>query len=135
MRSNIGSCYVTLGKIREGIRLLRTALTEARNAGHRRLEAVAWGHLGKAYYDQKDPRRARACFRESDALAVYNNEKHPDLLFANAFYEWKMAVTEQNPTREKIAFGRLKVLRSSLERRLPEVEEFDHFVEGGRRHA
>ena len=30
-------------------------------------------------------------------------------------------------TREKIAFGRLKVLRSSLERRFPEVDAFDAF--------
>ena len=135
VHTNVGACYVALGKSREGIRLLRSALTDARRAGHRRLEACAWGHLGKAYFQLRDTRRARGCFRESDALAVYNNERQPDLLFVNAFYEWKMAIEEDNPTREKIAFGRLKVLRSGLERRLAEVDDFDQHVEGGRRHA
>ncbi|HKQ62743.1 MAG TPA: helix-turn-helix domain-containing protein [Candidatus Polarisedimenticolaceae bacterium] len=134
VRVNIGGCYVDLGKSREGIRLLRVALTEARAAGHRRLEAMAWSNLGEAYYRQLDRGRARHCLRESDALCQQDNEKQPDLLFFNAFYEWKMAAEEHNPTREKIAFGRLKALRSSLERRLDEVEEFDRFVEGGRFH-
>ena len=66
---------------------------------------------------------------------MYNNEKQTDILFLNAFYEWKMAAEEENPTREKIAFGRLKVLRSNLERKFPEVEIFDDFVERGRHHA
>ncbi len=91
--------------------------------------------MGEAYFRQSDHRRAKACFRESDALAMYNNEKHPDILFFNAYYEWKMATEEDNPTREKIAFGRLKALRSSLERRSPEMEAFDDYVERGRSHA
>jgi len=94
-----------------------------------------WSALGEAYYRQTDHIRARKCFRESDALAVYNNEKQPDILFFNAYYEWTMAIEEQNPTREKIAFGRLKALRSSLERRFIEVEAFDEYVERGRYNA
>ena len=66
---------------------------------------------------------------------MYNNEKQPDILFLNSFYEWKMALADENPTRERIAFGRLKALRSSLERRFPEVEAFDVHMERGRRHA
>jgi tetratricopeptide (TPR) repeat protein len=135
VRINIGACYVALGKTREGIRMLRESLNEARNGNHRRLEALAWSNIGEAYYRQGDTRRARGCFRESDALAIYNNEKHPDILFFNSFFEWKMAVEAENPTREKIAFGRLKALRSSLERRSPEVDAFDDFVERGRSHA
>jgi hypothetical protein len=46
-----------------------------------------------------------------------------------------MAIEEENPTREKIAFGRLKALRSSLERRFAEVDAFDALVERGRSHA
>jgi hypothetical protein len=46
-----------------------------------------------------------------------------------------MARLEDNPTRAKIAFGRLKVLRASLERRFPEVEAFDEYVERGKAHA
>jgi len=135
VRINIGIGYVHLGKAREGIRMLRTSLTEARAGNHRRLVARTWSHLGEAYYRQDDAKRARACFRESDALAVYNNEKQNDILFLNAYYEWRMACEQDNPTRERIAFGRLKVLRSDLERRTAEVEAFDDFVERGRNHA
>jgi len=135
VRINLGDVYVMMGKVREGVRILKRGLQEARAAGHRRLEARAWSNLGSAHYRQRSWARARACFRESDALANFNNEKHPDLLFFNAFHEWKMARIENNPTREKIAFGRLKLLRSSLDRRLPEVEAFDSFVERGRHHA
>jgi tetratricopeptide (TPR) repeat protein len=135
VRVNTGACYVALGKYREGIRLLRESLNEARNAGFRRLEALAWSNLGAAYYRQNDKRRARGCFLESDGLAIHNGEKHTDILFYNAFYEWKMALDTENPTREKIAFGRLKALRSSLERKSAEVEAFDEFVERGRAHA
>ena len=79
--------------------------------------------------------RPIGCFRESDTLAVYNDEKHFDILFLNAFYEWKMAGDEDNPTRTKIALGRLRLLRSNLERRFPEVEEFDRHLERRRAHA
>ena len=51
------------------------------------------------------------------------------------FYDWQMATKEDNPTREKIAFGRLKALRSGLERKFPEVEAFDAHVERGRARA
>ena len=135
IRINIGTYYSALGKYREGIRMLQTALQEARRCQHRRLESLAWSSLGDAYYRTEDLRRARRCFRESDSLAVFNNEKQTDILFYNAYYEWKMADQEDNPTRAKIAFGRLKVLRSNLERRFPEVEAFDEYVERGRAHA
>ena len=135
VRVNIGANYVAMGKIREGIRLLRNALEEARGAKHRRQEALAWSHLGEAYFQMKDLKRARGCFRESDTRAGQNREKHTDILFLNAYYEWKMAKAEDNPTRVKIALGRLKVLRSTLERRFPEVEEFDGYVERRRAHA
>jgi tetratricopeptide (TPR) repeat protein len=134
VRINVGDSYVALGKTREGIRLLRASLQEARSIGHRRLEAQAWSNLGEACLRASDPAQAQACFRQSDALAG-SPEKYPDILFFNAFYEWKMAVDQGNPTREKIAFGRLKVLRSSLERRFPEVEAFDAFVERRRSDA
>jgi tetratricopeptide (TPR) repeat protein len=135
VRVNIGANYVALGKVREGMRQLRSALDEARAAGQRRLEALAWSHLGEAYQQTGDVPRARGCFRESDTLAGQGPDKHTDILFLNAFHEWKMADSEDNPTRAKIALGRLKVLRSTLERRFPEVEEFDRYVERRRAHA
>lgn len=135
VRINIGDCFVALGKTREGIRLLRAALHEAHAGGYRRLEAQAWSDLGEAHYRLPDLAQAQNCFRQSDALSGSGSERYPDLLFFNSFYEWKMAGELGNPTREKIAFGRLKVLRSSLERRFPEVEIFDAHVERGRSHV
>lgn len=135
VRINIGDCFVALGKIREGIRLLKSALTDAHQKGNRRLEAQCWSNLGEAYYRLSDPAQSQTCFRHSDALAGGGQEKYPDLLFFNAYYDWKMAGDPKNPTREKIAFGRMKMLRSSIERRFPEVDAFDVFVERGRTHA
>lgn len=135
VRVNIGTRFVALGKVREGVRLLRAALQEAQSAGYRRLEAQACSNLGEAYYRLSDPAQATACFRRADSLAGGGSERYPDLLFFNAYYEWKIAVDQQSPTREKIAFGRLKVLRSSLERRFPEVDAFDAMVERGRSRA
>jgi hypothetical protein len=88
---------------------------EAHASGSRRLEAQAWSDLGEAHYLLPDHAQAQICFRQSDALAGGASERYPDLLFFNAYYEWKIAGEQGNPTREKIAFGRLKVLRSSLE--------------------
>jgi tetratricopeptide (TPR) repeat protein len=134
VRINVGDSYVAMGKTKEGIRLLRSALAEAHAAAHRRLEAQAWSNLGEAYYLAKDPAQAQACLRQSDALAG-SPERYPDILFFNAYYEWKMAIAQGNPTREKIAFGRLKALRSGLERRFPEADAFDSFVERRRSDA
>jgi len=128
VRINVGDCYVALGKMKEGVRLLRAALAEARAEGLRRLEAQAWSNLGEAHFRAGETEQAQSCLRQSDALAA-SPEKYPDVLFFNAYYEWKMATNHGNPTREKIAFGRLKALRSSLERRFHEVEDFDQYVE------
>jgi tetratricopeptide (TPR) repeat protein len=134
VRINVGDCYVALGKTKEGVRMLRAALADARAAGLRRMEAQAWSNLGEAHVRAREVDQAQSCFRQSDALAA-SPEKYPDILFFNAYYEWKMATGQGNPTREKIAFGRLKALRSTLERRFPEAEAFDAFVERRRSDA
>ena len=128
VRINVGGCYVSLGKVKEGVRLLRAALADAHAAGLRHQESQAWSILGEAHFRSDETDQAQSCFRQSDALAGAP-DKYVDILFFNAFYEWKMATRQVNPTREKIAFGRLKALRSSLERRFLEVEAFDTFVE------
>ena len=135
VRINIGARFVALGKVREGVRQLRSALQDAQNAGYRRLEAQACSNLGEAYYRLADPAQATGCFRRSDSIAGGGTQRYPDLLFFNAYYEWRIAADQASPTREKIAFGRLKVLRSSLERRFPEVDAFDAMVERGRSRA
>jgi hypothetical protein len=88
--------------------------------------------MGEAYYNQGDIPRAMQCFRHSDTIARSGESEHADILFVNSFYEWQMAREGGNPTRAKIAFGRLKALRSSIEKRFPEVDRFDAFVERGR---
>lgn len=135
VRVNIGHCYVSLGKGREGARLLRVALDEAKAMGFRYIEAYACSCLGEAFYRQQEFSRAQGFFRQSDALAGSSEHRYADLLFLNAFYEWRMAGGQGNPTREKIAFGRMKALRTSLERRFAEVDTFDAYVERGRSDA
>jgi transcriptional regulator with XRE-family HTH domain len=135
VRISVGTSFVAMGKTREGIRLLRETLPDVRKCGHRRLEALAWSHMGEAYFHAKDPQRAQGCLRQSDTLAVYDNGKYNDILFLNAYYQWKIAESEDNPTRTKIALGRLKVLRSSLEMKFREVEAFDRYMERRRADA
>jgi tetratricopeptide (TPR) repeat protein len=135
IRVNVGQCYVSLGKYREGLRLLRSALDDCRTLGHRRLEARCWSSMAEAHFELGDDERARRCLRASNTVLGSGNTEHADLLFVNAWYDWRIGRRQDNPTREKIAFGRLKALRSLLEKRFPEVDAFDEFVERGRNHA
>ncbi len=89
--------------------------------------------LGEAYHGRADFDTARRYVAESDALASASEESYQDILFMNAFIRWKMAREEGNTTRETIAFGRLRHFRSAIERRFPEVQEFDLYVERARR--
>lgn len=129
---NIGTSYIALGKNREGVRLLRSAIDTCRKLGHRRLEALALSNMGEAFYRQGDMKRARRCFRHSDTIVRTGENDHTDILFINSYYDWKMAREGDNPTGAKIAFGRLKALRSSIEKRFPEVDKFDSYMERGR---
>ena len=79
----------------------------------------------------KDLKLAKSCFGQSDSIAGVGDaidNRHPVL---QLYYEWKMALASASPTRAKIAFGRLKVLRSgsSVECR---SRAFDDYVERGR---
>ncbi len=132
IRINIGTCFVAMGKHREGIRILRAGLEEAKNIGNIRLLARAWTNLGEAQYKIGNTTRASRCFRESEAICNTPDRQYSDLLFVNAWYEWKMAREDQNSTRARIAFGRLKSLRSTIEKKFPEVVGFDSFIERGR---
>ena len=132
IRINIGTCFVAMGKHREGIRILRAGLEEAKSIGNIRLLARAWTNLGEAQYKIGNIARASRCFRESEAICNTPDRQYSDLLFVNAWYEWKMAREDQNSTRARIAFGRLKSLRSTIEKKFPEVVGFDSFIERGR---
>ena len=89
--------------------------------------------LGEAYFVKRDFERARAALAEADSLASRSGESYYDILFCNEFLRWRMAQDEESGVREKIAFGRLRHLRSMLERKFPEVIEFDEYVESVRR--
>ncbi|MFQ5768481.1 MAG: hypothetical protein ACE5ID_10940, partial [Acidobacteriota bacterium] len=107
--------------------LSHEALRVARQEGYRRVCALAVSEQMQAYFARGEYAKAKSCIREIDALAgaESEDERYIDLLFNSAFYLWQMAREEGNPIQEKIAFGRLKDLRSSLERSTAEVEKFD----------
>ncbi|HKQ59701.1 MAG TPA: tetratricopeptide repeat protein [Candidatus Polarisedimenticolaceae bacterium] len=131
--TNLGGCQVQSGLFEEGTARLREAHARARESGYRRVAALALTRLAEAHEARGDGAQARSLLNDSDALATRADESYQDILFLNTFRRWTMARQEGNGTREKIAFGRLRHLRSLLQRRFPEVEEFDRFVESTRR--
>ena len=131
--TNLGGCLVTLSSFEEGIDLLREAHTQARSAGYRRVAALSLSRLAEAFKQTGDYDESRETLNQSDALASRADDCYHDILFLNAFHRWVMAREEGHDTREKIAFGRLRHLRSLLQRRFAEVEEFDRHVEKTRR--
>jgi tetratricopeptide (TPR) repeat protein len=134
--TNLGGCLVDLGRFDEGIARLREAHAKARDLGFRRVAALSLTRLSEAFLKRGERDRALQALGESDALASRPDEEYQDILFLNAYHRWQMARQQGNPTREKIAFGRLRHLRSTLERRFPEVQEFDRHIERiGRSHA
>ena len=134
--TNLGGCLVELGRIEEGIGRLREANAKAREMGFRRVAALSLTRLSEAFLRRGERDRALQALAESDTLASRPDEAYHDILFLNSYHRWQMARREGNPTREKISFGRLRHLRSVLERRFPEVDEFDRHIERiGRHHA
>jgi len=131
--TNLGGCLVALGEFDEGVRLLRSAHTRARQLSIRRIAALSLTRLAEAWLGHGDSRQARDLLSESDTTASRPEGSFHDILFLNAFHRWRMVKAEQNGTGEKIAFGRLRHLRSLLQRRFPEVDEFDRHVERTRR--
>jgi transcriptional regulator with XRE-family HTH domain len=131
--TNLGGCLVALHRFEEGVAQIRDAHGRAVERGFRRVAALAMTRLAEAYLQRGSHRRAREAFAESDSLASRPDGSYHDILFLNAFRRWEMARQNGNATREKITFGRLRHLRSLIERRFPEVEEFDRYVERTRR--
>ena len=131
--TNLGACMVSLGTFDDGIAKLRESYAIARDRGYRRVAALALYRLGEAFFKRGDYESAREYLVESDALASRTEESYHDILFMNSFIRWSMAREEGNATGETIAFGRLRHFRSLIERKFPEVQEFDRFVESARR--
>jgi len=131
--TNIGGCLAALGRFEEGIATLREAHCRAKEGGFRRVAALSLTRLAEAFRDHGELSQSRDMLAESDALASKAEDAYHDILFLNAYHRWDMARNEGHGTREKIAFGRLRHLRSLLQRRFPEVDAFDRHIERTRR--
>ena len=131
--TNLGGCLVKSGRFADGIAKLQAAHTRARENGYRRIAALSATRMAEAYLQNGEPARATKEFAESDLLASDPAGPYNDILFLNSYHRWVSAREDGNGTREKIAFGRLRHLRSVLERRFPEVDEFDRWVAKHRR--
>lgn len=131
VKLNLGPLYAGRGQFREGVRLLREARDEAKSLGHRWTVASACAWLAEIHFRRGDFTSARQFMRESNSLANGSDNQYFDILFLNAYYLWKIALSEGNSSEAKMALGRLKFLRPSLEQNLPEVRDFDRVIEKG----
>ena len=131
--TNLGGCMVELGRFDEGVELLRDAYARARRETFRRTASLALTRLAEAWISREDYEQACRELTESDALASRMEGSYHDIMFLNAYHRWRIEQQEQNPTGEKIAFGRLRHLRSLLQRKFPEVDAFDRHVQRTRR--
>lgn len=131
--TNLGGCLVATGHFDQGLAMLRAARARAQREGYRRVAALAFTRMAEAWDQRGELSRARDLLGQSDALASRVEGTFHDILFLNAFHRWRMVREEDNRTGERIAFGQLRHLRSLLQRRFPEVDEFDRHVERNRR--
>lgn len=131
--TNLGGCLVTLGRPNQGMKRLQEAQEIGRRHGLRRVTALALTRSAEASMELDQTDRAHEQLADSDALASRAGEPYHDILFLNAFHRWSIARRQNQATREKIAFGQLRHLRSRLQRKFPEVDDFDRHVERARR--
>jgi transcriptional regulator with XRE-family HTH domain len=132
MRVNMAYCQAMVGRVDRGIRELKEALQVSSRHGFRRCSTYALLYLGQIHLLQEDAKKARDYFEESELLAHSGEERYVDILFMTAFHLWQMARAARNQVQEKVYFGRLKFLRSQLDRHFTEVEKFDQFIEQGK---
>ena len=135
VRTNLGGCLVKTHRFEEGIAALEQAHRRAREMGFRRVASLSLTRQAEAWLTRGRHDRASRLLDDSDALASMPAGPYHDILFLNAFHRWTAARETQHPTREKIAFGRLRHLRARIERRFPEVDAFDRHVERSRRES
>ncbi len=132
IRINIGFCQAMLGRVDRGIRELKEALQVASKEGFRRCTTSALLYLGQIHLMKEEHTRARDYFEEAELMAHGGEERFVDILFQTAYHLWVMARVSKNQVQEKVYFGRLKFLRSQLDRQFQEVEQFDEFIEQGK---
>ena len=132
IRINVGFCQAMLGKVDRGVRELREALQVAGKEGFRRCSTYALLYLGQIHLAKQEMAKARDFFEEAELMAHGGEERFVDILFQTAYHLWEMARLSGNQVQEKVYFGRLKFLRSQLDRHFLEVEKFDQFIEQGK---
>ncbi len=132
-RINLGGCQASLGHFEKAQHELQAAFAIAGDHSFRRLMALARTRIGEALFLAGKFAAVESPLAESDALVCAGSQTYDDIMFMNTFLRWKIARIESHGTKEKIAFGRLRHLRTQLERKFPEVLEFDRYVETHRR--
>jgi transcriptional regulator with XRE-family HTH domain len=132
MRINIGFCQAMLGRTERGVRELKEALLVSSREGFRRCSAYALLYLGQIHRSAGEDKKARDYFEEAELMAHGGEERYVDILFQTAFHLWDMARAAHNQVQEKVYFGRLKFLRSQLDRHFMEVDRFDQYIETGK---
>jgi transcriptional regulator with XRE-family HTH domain len=132
IRTNIGFCHAMVGKTERGLRELTEALQVAQREGFRRCAAYTLMYMGQVHIMGREDRKAREFFEQAEMMAHGGEERYVDILFQTAFHLWELARNGGNQVQEKVYFGRLKFLRPQLDRRFPEVEKFDLFIESGK---
>ena len=134
LQSNLGYCHVMLGRPEKGLKEIRDALSMSRREGLRRGIAYCLRILGQILFREGKLDRARESFREAETVAHGADSPYTDILFQAAYYLWEIARREGNSVQERLYFGRLRHLRSSLERHFEEVTQFDAYIDRGGRH-
>jgi len=132
-RINFGGCLASVGQTERALEVLTEAFAKARTAGYRRSMALAKNRSAEALYLSGAHAECEPLLTESDSISTTGDTSFNDILFMNTYIRWKIAQHDQNFTGEKIAFGRLRHLRALLERKFPEVFDFDQYVETHRR--
>jgi len=133
LQANLGYCQVMLNRTEKGLKDIREALALSKKDGLRRGTAYCLRILGQVYYKEAKLSRARGYFEEAEIAAHSADSPYSDILFQAAFYLWEIARREGNVIQEKVYFGRLRHLRSALERHFDEVTQFDAYIERGGR--
>jgi transcriptional regulator with XRE-family HTH domain len=126
--ATLGECSCMQGEGKKGWAQLRKALALARQLSDRRGISYSLHKMAAACLRDRNAQDGLDHITRSNLEAEREPEIYHDILFANTFLLWEHAQRAGNHTQAKIAFGRLKHLRSHIERRLPEVEKFDEYL-------
>ncbi|MBI4161628.1 MAG: helix-turn-helix transcriptional regulator [Acidobacteria bacterium] len=126
--ATLGECQCLLDRGDNGWANLKKSLALARRLSDRRGTAYALHKMAAASLREGRAGEGQDFIAKSNLEAEREPDPYPDILFANTFLMWEEARKRRNTTQAKIAFGRLKHLRSALEQRSPEVDRFDEYL-------